>query len=113
MYRNLPFCIFLTELSSSSDNGSPRPRDRIPHVVAYSNQYGDLEPVSNFTPQRLAANERFIFGVIINDGIYPFFNFRREQVLVNIHNGVNVVMTPELRERYGRIYAPFLPRPSN
>ena len=58
----------------------------------------------------LVSNHTFIFGVSINGGVYPFYNRSGQQVLVYTHNGRNVIMTPELRERYGHIYSRILPR---
>ena len=110
MYRNLSICIFPTELSSSSDNSNLALENRIPHVITYSNQFGERVRARDMILP-LASNQTFIFGVIINGGVYPFYNRAGQQVLVYTHNGRNVLMSQELWERYGHIYSRFVPRP--
>ena len=109
-----------TELSLSTDNAEnhnnhsnhrlyifeANSRARLPYVHYYSNQYGDIIRVTELSelPDRLALVDNFIIGVVINDSIYPIYNSRRQQVLARSHTGRHVLMTQELRQRYGHYF---------
>ena len=127
---------FLTDLSSSADNDGERRAPHVnpnrehltifrtehatilmPKVYRFSNPYG--EPITielierSRIPNELAlVDDEFIIGVVINGGVYPLWSRRGNQVIVRMHAGKNVVMTPELHAYYDHYFTPFIRHPS-
>ena len=123
-----------TDLSSSADNDDERPAQHvnpnrghlsifrvenscilIPQVYRFSNQYG--EPITmrwvdrSRIPNELALINDYIIGVVIDGGVYPLWNQRRNQIIVRILTARNVLMTPELHAQYDRYFTPFVRNP--
>ena len=132
--RLIDLYISLIDLSLSADNNrhqnvphNPGPRAHlsifrvddirafIPGVYKYADQYNDRIRIDMFElnrlPNQLALVDNYIIGVSINGGVYPMWNRRGDRVVVDTLSGGNVVMTPELHERYDRYYTPFQEHP--
>ena len=80
----------------------------MPDVRFFIDPLGYLTPINRgqgLLIRELAFLDDFIIGVVINGGIYPIFNWMRNQVLVRISNGKNVRMTISLRAQYGQYFA--------
>ena len=80
----------------------------------YSNQYDDriIIAAQIEMPNELALINGFIIGVVIDGGIYPLWTRMRNQIIVRISNGRNLLMTPELHLQYDHYFTPFIRRPS-
>ena len=76
----------------------------MPDISYYANPEGQLVPIiSGSMPQPL-YNDVFIFGVDINDRLYPLFDNRRRWILVDHRNGQVIPVTTELYHTYGHRY---------